>query len=45
MELIKALALSNRTAEKIIRSKRGSIYDANNEVLAQDVKSYTVIFI
>lgn len=40
---LKALALSNRTAEKIIRSKRGSIYDANNEVLAQDVKSYTVI--
>ncbi|MDD2504746.1 MAG: penicillin-binding transpeptidase domain-containing protein [Bacilli bacterium] len=40
---LKALALSNRAAHKKIVSSRGTIYDAKGEVLAQDVRSYTVI--
>ncbi|MDD4187828.1 MAG: penicillin-binding transpeptidase domain-containing protein [Bacilli bacterium] len=40
---LKALALSNRTASKTIRASRGTIYDINAEVLAGDVRSYTVI--
>lgn len=40
---LKALALSNRTAEKTIRASRGTIYDITGEVLAQDVRSYTVV--
>lgn len=40
---LKAFALSRTTAKKAIEAKRGSIYDINGEVLAQDVRSYTVI--
>ena len=40
---LKVFALSRTTANKTIEAKRGSIYDINGEVLAQDVRSYTVI--
>lgn len=40
---LKALALSTRTTSKTIRASRGSVYDVNKEVLASDVRSYTVI--
>ncbi len=40
---LKALALSNRSAEKKVRATRGTIYDIAGEILAQDVRSYTVI--
>ncbi len=36
-------ALSRTTATKTIHAKRGSIYDVAGEVLAQDVRSYTVV--
>jgi len=36
-------ALSRTTANKTIEAKRGTIYDINAEVLAQDVRAYTVI--
>jgi penicillin-binding protein 2B len=36
-------ALSRTTATKTIYAKRGSIYDVAGEVLAQDVRSYTVV--
>jgi penicillin-binding protein 2B len=40
---LKAFALSRITATKTIEAKRGTIYDVNNEILAQDVRSYTLI--
>ncbi len=40
---LKTFALSRTTANKTIEAKRGTIYDINGEVLAQDVRSYTVI--
>ncbi len=40
---LKVFALSRTTANKTIEAKRGSIFDINGEVLAQDVRSYTVI--
>ncbi len=40
---LKAFALSRTTTSKTIKAKRGTIYDYNGEVLAQDVRSYTVI--
>ena len=40
---LNAFALSRTTANKRIEAKRGTIYDINGEVLAQDVRSYTVI--
>ena len=36
-------ALSRTTANKVIEASRGTIYDINNEVLATNVRSYTVI--
>lgn len=36
-------ALSRTTATKTIEASRGTIYDINNEVLATNVRSYTVI--
>ncbi len=40
---LKELAENNQTAKKIIRANRGHIYDSVGEVLAQDVRAYTVI--
>ena len=40
---LNTFALSRTTATKTISAKRGTIYDINAEVLAQDVRSYTVI--
>lgn len=40
---LKKFALSRTTATKKITATRGTIYDANNEILAQNVRSYTVI--
>lgn len=40
---LKTFALSRTTANKVIKAQRGSIYDITGEVLAQDVRSYTVI--
>ena len=40
---LKTFALSRTTAQKKVEAKRGSIFDINGEVLAQDVRSYTVI--
>ena len=40
---LKTFALSRTTANKVIKAKRGTIYDINNEVLAQDARSYTLI--
>lgn len=40
---LKTFALSRTTANKVIEAKRGTIYDVNSEVLAQDVRSYTLI--
>lgn len=40
---LRELALSNKTHKKIIRANRGNIYDIVGEVLAQDVRAYTVI--
>ena len=36
-------ALSRTTANKVIEASRGTIYDITNEVLATNVRSYTVI--
>lgn len=38
-----AFAESRNTVSEILPAKRGSIYDCNKEVLAQNVNSYTVI--
>ena len=40
---LKKFALSRTTATKTITANRGTIYDNMGEVLAQDVRSYTVI--
>ena len=40
---LKTFALSRTTTTKVVEAKRGTIYDINGEVLAQDVRSYTVI--
>lgn len=40
---LKTFALSRTTATRTIEAKRGTIYDVNSEVLAQDVRAYTVI--
>ena len=40
---LNTFALSRTTATKTIEASRGTIYDINNEVLATNVRSYTVI--
>ncbi len=40
---IKKFAENRNTTTKTLTASRGSIYSVNNEVLAQDVNSYTVI--
>lgn len=40
---LKSFALSRTTTSKTIEADRGNIYDVNGEVLATDVRSYTVI--
>lgn len=40
---LKSFALSRTTTTKTINAKRGSIYDVSGEILAQDVRSYTVV--
>lgn len=40
---LKSFALSRTTTSKKIEADRGNIYDVNGEVLATDVRSYTVI--
>lgn len=40
---LKKFALSRTTTSKTIEADRGNIYDVNGEVLATDVRSYTVI--
>lgn len=40
---LRQLAENNQTAKKLIRANRGNIYDSVGEVLAQDVRAYTVI--
>lgn len=40
---LKAFALTRTTAVKKVSASRGTIYDNMGEVLAQDVRSYTVI--
>ena len=40
---LNTFALSRTTATKTIEASRGTIYDNNNEVLATNVRSYTVI--
>lgn len=40
---LKEFALSRTTANKTITANRGTIYDVSGEILAQDVRSYTVI--
>lgn len=40
---LRAIALQNRTVERTLKANRGSVYDASGEVLAHDVRSYTVI--
>lgn len=40
---LKTFALSRTTANKVIKAKRGTIYDINSDILAQDVRSYTLI--
>lgn len=40
---LKSFALSRTTTTKTINAKRGSIFDVAGEILAQDVRSYTVI--
>ena len=40
---LNAFALSRTTATKKIEGSSGTIYDVNNEVLATNVRSYTVI--
>lgn len=40
---LKKFALSRTTATKTISAQRGTIYDSLGEILAQDVRSYTVI--
>ncbi|MDD4706218.1 MAG: penicillin-binding transpeptidase domain-containing protein [Bacilli bacterium] len=40
---LKELAENNKAAKKVIRANRGNIYDSVGEVLAQDVRAYTVI--
>ena len=40
---IKKFALSRTTEKKTLYAFRGNIYDANSEVLAENVNSYTVI--
>lgn len=40
---MKEFSSSRDTAKEIITAKRGTIYDKNGEILAQDVNSYTVI--
>lgn len=40
---LKKFALSRTTATKTITANRGTIYDNMGEILAQDVRSYTVI--
>lgn len=40
---IKKFADNRNTRKEVINAKRGSIFDRNKEILAQDVNSYTVI--
>lgn len=40
---LKKFALSRTTATKVINASRGTIYDSLGDILAQDVRSYTVI--
>lgn len=40
---LNTFALSRTTATKTIEASRGTIYDINNDVLATNVRSYTVI--
>ena len=40
---LNTFSLSRTTATKTIEASRGTIYDINNEVLATNVRSYTVI--
>lgn len=40
---LKEFASTFQNAEDIIESKRGSIYDSNGNILAQNISSYTVI--
>ena len=40
---LKKFALSRTTASKAIEASRGKIFDTNGEVLATNVRSYTVI--
>ena len=40
---LNTFALSRTTANKVIEASRGTIYDINNEVLATNARSYTVI--
>ena len=40
---LKELAENNKSAKKIIRANRGNVYDSVGEILAQDVRAYTVI--
>ena len=40
---LNTFALSRTTATKTIEASRGTIYDINNEILATNVRSYTVI--
>ena len=42
-ETITAFIRNRNTEEEIILPKRGSIYDTNDNVLAEDVASYTII--
>ena len=40
---IKTFALSRTTEKKVLYANRGTIYDINGEILAENVNSYTVI--
>ena len=40
---LKEMALNIKSAEKPLRADRGNIYDSVGEILAQDVRAYTVI--
>ena len=40
---IKKFALSRTTGNKVLYASRGTIYDVNGEILAENVNSYTVI--